>query len=292
MELPGTRPNKSDRLAARCIDFVPDQIADDAGVRVVERDSTAKRMISILADEPGDGARVALEFYLEFLKRVIGTAQQGGSLLFDGQFPREAVQLAGRYPAALFRELDKSWQDYAQRIEGQSLPFSVPPVLGMILSRSARRDAIPYVIRDLRDEWAASRRTVWHLLDSLRTARSFGEALEIEEELSGASKLFALEPTETDSRPIRFIWEMVAAAGAGVLTSAVLGAKPHIGAITGVVAQVARSAPEVVQKFGGSLFGRGAFDLARRVRRGVSRIELEALPRLLSESEQVKLGLK
>ena len=174
MELPGTGPNESNRLTER-FDFVPDQVADDAGIRVLGRGSTTKRTISILADHPGDDARVALEFYLEFLKRIIGTFQRGGSLLFDGQFAREAIQLASRYPAALFQELDKSWQDYAQRIERQGLPFSVPPVLGIILNRSANRDAIPYVIRDLReDEWADARKKVWHLLDSLRTAQIIG----------------------------------------------------------------------------------------------------------------------
>jgi hypothetical protein len=38
------------------------------------------------------------------------------------------------------------------------------------------------------------------------------------------------------------------------------------------------------------LFGRGAFDLARRVRREVSKIELDTLPRLLSDAERQALG--
>jgi len=40
------------------------------------------------------------------------------------------------------------------------------------------------------------------------------------------------------------------------------------------------------------LFGRGAFDLARRVRRAVSDAELGALPRLLSDAEKQKLEFK
>jgi hypothetical protein len=55
---------------------------------------------------------------------------------------------------------------------------------------------------------------------------------------------------------------------------------------------MARSLPGFTHEFGTVLFGRGAFDLARRVRRAVSEVELDALPHMLSEAEKHSLGFK
>jgi hypothetical protein len=49
----------------------------------------------------------------------------------------------------------------------------------------------------------------------LKKAPTLRDALEIQRELSDASKLFALDPTEHDTRPTRVLWEIIAAAGAG-----------------------------------------------------------------------------
>jgi hypothetical protein len=62
--------------------------------------------------------------------------------------------------------------------------------------------------------------------------------------------------------------------------------------VTGSLSQLGRSLPAFTHEFGAMLFGRGAFDLARRVRRAVSDVELRALQRLLSDAEKQKLGLK
>ena len=54
----------------------------------------------------------------------------------------------------------------------------------------------------------------------------------------------------------------------------------------------ATPAARVFDKFGPALFGRGAFDLARPVRREVSKIELDALPRLVTDAERQTLGFR
>ena len=95
-----------------------------------------------------------------------------------------------------------------------------------------------------------------------------------------------------ESRPVRVLWEIVAGAAAGGGIAVLSGGNPVIGAVTNAMNQAARNLPAFTHEFGSMLFGRGAFDLARRVRRAVSEIELNALSRLLSDSEKQKLGFK
>jgi hypothetical protein len=200
------------------------------------------------------------------------------------------LQIAGAYPVELFQQLDEDWRKYVTQLHRDGLDFVVPPVLAIVLSRCASRDAVPSVLRDLREEWSDARQKVWHSLDRLRTARTLGEAIEIRRELSEASKSFAPEPTEHDSRPMRVFWEIITAAGMGAGILALSGGKPAIGAITGAMTQVPRSVPALLHDFGPAVFGRGAFDLARRVRRALSQVELDALTRLLSKTEKRRLG--
>ncbi|HYW42113.1 MAG TPA: hypothetical protein VE959_04600 [Bryobacteraceae bacterium] len=227
-----------------------------------------------------------------FLKRVFGVVQEGGSALLCGPFGRAAISAARRYPELMFQSLDEDWQRYAHQIDADGLDLLVPPVLGIVLTRCARRDAIPSQIWDLRNEWADARTKVWGLLDAQRTCKTLGEATEISKELADASRLFSPDSSELNTRPVRVLWEILAAGAAGAGVAALSGGKPAIGAFTGAVTQAARNVPAFTHEFGAMLFGRGAFDLARRVRRAVSKIELGALPRLLSNAERQKLGFK
>jgi hypothetical protein len=58
------------------------------------------------------------------------------------------------------------------------------------------------------------------------------------------------------------------------------------------MAQIPRSVPALLDEFGPAIFGRSAFDLARRVRRATYESDLNALSRLLTTSEKQHLGLK
>ncbi len=142
---------------------------------------------------------VYFKAHVEYLKRLLGIVEQGGSLLLCDAFGQQIVGTARRYPEELFRQLDEDWQRYAHDAEQDSVGLLVPPVLGIVLTRCARRDVIPNVIRELRDEWADARKKVWELLDSLRTCRTLGEALEIRKELSEASRLFSPSVTDADT---------------------------------------------------------------------------------------------
>ena len=239
-----------------------------------------------------DSKNTSVSVHIDFLKRVLAVVKDGGSALLCSAFGSQAISTARKYPAALFEQLDENWRGYAQGLDAEGVKLSVPPVLGIVLTRCARRDAIPTVIRDLRSEWATRREKVWTLLDRLKTARTLGEALEIQRNLVAASKSFAPEPTEHDSRPVRVLWEVISAAVMGAGVVGLTGGKPVVGAITGAMAQVPRSVPALLHEFGPAVFGRGAFGLARRVRRAVAQVELDALPRLLTKAEIKKLGLK
>jgi hypothetical protein len=214
--------------------------------------------------------------HVDHLKRVLAVAEQGGSVVLESDFGRQAIARAEQYPDALFRNLDQEWQGYAQQMQEDGLRLLVPPVLGIVLTRSARREAIPAVICDLRNEWADARRKVWELLDSLRNCRSLAEAMEIRNELTEASRLFSPASSEGDTTPLRALWEVLAAAAAGATTGSILGGNPLIGAATGALGHGARTLPSIVREFGPVLFGRGALDLAKRIRRGAAKIEIDA----------------
>jgi hypothetical protein len=199
---------------------------------------------------------------------------------------------AEEYPELLFSQLDESWRRFAKKVAQGGFDLRIPPVLGIVMSRSARRDAIPAVLLDLRNEWASAREKLWHRVDSLRNPRSVNEAEQILVELEAASKLFSREPTDYDTQPMRVFWDIAAAAaaGAGVASATPMG--PVGGAVTGAMGGAARSLPKLFQELGPVLFGRGAFDLAKRVRKEVGMVEPGVLRRLLSPSEQQAFGIK
>ena len=105
-----------------------------------------------------------------------------------------------------------------------------------------------------------------------------------------ASQLFSPEASEYDTRPVRVFWDIMSAITAGAAIGALAG-NALIGAATGGLSQVARSVPPLLHEFGSPLFGRGAFDLAHRIRTGASQVELGALKRLLSKAERQNLGI-
>ncbi|HTS48204.1 MAG TPA: hypothetical protein VMH05_09690, partial [Bryobacteraceae bacterium] len=190
--------------------------------------------------------------------------------------------LAEQYPDHLFNQLDESWQLLAKKLARGNLDLRVPPVLGIVMTRSARRDAIPAVLLDLRNEWADARNKLWQRIDALNDARTIEEEEDLVRELEEASKLFSRQQTEYDTQPMRVFWDIAAATGAAVSTGGPAGAA--------VVGATARSLPKMLQDIGPALFGRGAFDLAKRVRREVSKIDPNVLKRFLSASEQKLFG--
>jgi len=229
--------------------------------------------------------------HIDYLRRVVNILQNGGSALLAGEFGRAAIDASNRFPERLFYNLDQDWQQFAKEADAGELGFTVPPVLSIVLSRCARRDAIPAVIKDLRDEWATARHKVWGQINRLRHVHTIQETIEIKRELEEASKLLSPTQHEINTRPIRVLWELVAAGLAGAVIAHISGSHPGIGAAAGAIGKVSGSVASYIHELGPALFGRGAFDFARRVRKETMRIEPGALAKLLTETERLNLGL-
>jgi hypothetical protein len=89
----------------------------------------------------------------------------------------------------------------------------------------------------------------------------------------------------------RLVDEIENAPASGALVAQLSGGDPLKGAVTNTITQLARSVPGFVHEFGRVVFGRGAFDLANKVRREVAQVEFDSLRRILSDTERRKLGL-
>jgi hypothetical protein len=168
----------------------------------------------------------------------------------------------------------------------------VPPILSIILTHCAKRNAIPTVLRDLRDEWAGARTKIWMLLDQLKTAHIIGDTHTIIQELKEASLLLSPIQNSLDTRPVRVLWDLVIGGVAGGVTSIFSGGNPSIGAAMGAMINTgSQSIPALIRELGPALFGRGAFDLAKRIRKEIINVEYDALANLLTDAERRKLGL-
>lgn len=276
----------SQKLARIPSDFKVSQTLYDAVeelTKEAENHSPARR--------PEQEQTVLRSALLESARDVAWLVCEEGSVALASPLGSVFLPLTQKLPLS-FEHLDRNWHLFAHQCQSNGLDLLVPPLLSVVLTRCSRRDAIPSVIRDLRNEWATPRQKVWSLLAHLRTSRTLGEAEEIQKELADASKLLCPDRSEIDVRPMRVLWEIIAAGAAGAGVAAVSGGHPALGAVTGGITQAARNLPAFTHEFGEILFGRGAFDLARRVRRAVSTTELDALPRLLSKAERDKLGFR
>ncbi|MFA6999999.1 MAG: hypothetical protein WC241_02670 [Candidatus Paceibacterota bacterium] len=237
-----------------------------------------------------DEGNVYYKAHIEHLQHIVSTIKKGGSALLAGQFGSAAIDASTKYPEKLFENLDQDWQQFAREVDAGKLDIMVPPVLSIILSRCARRDAIPTILKDLRDEWADARIKVWALLGQLKTADTISETRNIREELAAASILMSPTQNEFDTKPIRVLWDLIAGSVTGAFIALTSGSDPSDGAVTGALSMASRSVPPLINELGPVMFGRGAFDLAKRVRKESLRVEYGALARLLTTAEKHKLG--
>jgi len=225
--------------------------------------------------------------HLRYLQHLFGVVKAGGSILCEHPFARTAIERATQFPVSLFGRLDADWKDYARRVQEGQLGFLLPPILSIVLNNCARRDAIPAVVLDLRESWAAPRRRVWKLVDKQKRARTLREFNDINDEFAEASKEFAPAHEPGKSSPFRMLWDIFGAAAGGAITAKLAGGDAKIGALTKAIPQMITSAFSV-----DDFFGRGAFDLARRVSEATALVRPmpELLSRFLTTSEKRALG--
>ena len=168
----------------------------------------------------------------------------------------------------------------------------MPPILNIILTRCKKRDNIPDNLKLLREEWTDARKKIWKLLRKLRNAQTLKEAHLIQQELTDASKHFSPLSQQINFSPVRIIWDLFAEGAGGAINSALSGGDPAIGALAAAWRKVSTNLARSGKQFGKLLFGRGAFDLARRVRKEVmNSCPKNNLSKLLTQSEKDALGL-
>ncbi|MGH7595806.1 MAG: hypothetical protein ACREOI_05605 [bacterium] len=231
--------------------------------------------------------------HIKFLQILLAVEKEGGSIVCDGEFASAMQFQAQEYPQELFNALDADWKEYARNINNGYHGPNLPPVLGIVLNRCKNRDDIPIVLKQLRNEWADPGKKVWELITELRSAKTLKEAYQIKRHLDDASKYFSPKQSPTDFSPIRFLWELFAEAAGGAIDAEFAGGNPFVGAATAIVQTGLTKFSDEGLEFAKILFRRGAFDLARRVRRET--MKLTPMPALLSkfltQAEKEKLGL-
>ncbi len=267
--------------------------------------SIAKNLKSISEEEVSSTLRdIAAEFsnarpgnpyynaHIEFVGKILAVSKDGGSITCEGRFYRALELRAGKYPEKLFQVLDKDWQEYAMATEEGRIGVKIPPILNIILTSCKKREDIPDRLKLLREEWADARKKLWRLLGELRNAQTLKEARRIQHELAEASKYFSPLSQQTDFSPIRMLWDLFAETGGGAIDSALAGGDPEIGAVAAAGRKALTSLAQSGKQFGKLLFGRGAFDLARRIRKEIMYSSPKnTLSRLLTQSEKDALGL-
>jgi hypothetical protein len=230
--------------------------------------------------------------HIEFAGKLLAVSKDGGSIICECRFSRAMEIRAGLYPEKLFQVLDKDWQEYAMATEAGCVGAKIPPILNIILTKCENREDIPDRLKLLREEWTDARKKIWGLLKKLRNAQTLKEAHRIRQELSEASKFFSPLSQQTEISPVRMLWDLFAESGGGAINSVLAGGDPAIGAVAAAGRKYLTNLAQSGKQFGKSLFGRGAFDLARRVRKEVMiSSPKNNLSRLLTQSEKNALGL-
>jgi hypothetical protein len=255
----------------------------------------SQRLVDLAAELSGAGPDDPYyKAHLGYLKQMTGILATGGSVVCEGDVGTAAFEQRDHLPEGLFAFLDADWGAYAQSAQ-EGLDLIVPPVLAIVLSRAARRERLLDIIRDLRNEWSEPRRKVWNLLSALRSAETIKETNEVRAELKAAATLFSPSQAEPGLSPVRVLWDVFAVGAVGVATGIASGSPE-----AGVAAALGTAAKDAVEKSirevpvaGRYWLGTGAFDLARRVRREMLRMEIfgTLLNRHLSTDEKKALGL-
>ena len=267
--------------------------------------STEKNLKPISEEEVSSALRdIASEFsnaghgnpyynaHIEFIGKLLAVLKAGGSIICEGEFSRATELRAGKYPEKLFEVLDKDWQEYAMATEEGHIGVKTPPILNIILSKCKKREDIPEELKLLREEWTDARKKLWRLLGGLRNAQTLKEAHQIQHELAEASKYFSPLSQQTEFSPVRMLWDLFAETGGGAIDSALAGGNPAIGAVAAAGRKALTNLAQGGKQFGKLFFGRGAFDLARRVRKEVMNSSPKStLSRFLTQSEKDALGL-
>jgi hypothetical protein len=135
---------------------------------------------------------VNLEFVREMLREHLLTLvrfHRSGAVVFS-ESPLAKIckeHLFAKYPEGLFAELNPAYKDFIRKIVGPGLGATVPPLSALVLSRLSKRQEVAVAIRELREEYQASRDSLWDSLERMWTADNLNDQMKILRDLEGAS---------------------------------------------------------------------------------------------------------
>jgi hypothetical protein len=92
-----------------------------------------------------------------------------------------------KWPMHLFESLGRQFGEESRLIRGLGLGVTLPPVTALVLSRAKKRDDIPDVLFELRDEYKTSRDTLWEMLDKMWHTKTFLQQTKILRTLTDAA---------------------------------------------------------------------------------------------------------
>lgn len=230
--------------------------------------------------------------HVNFIGKILAVLQNGGSIICNSRFSNALEFRANQYPEKLFEMLDRDWQEYASSLRVGNVGFEIPPILNIVLTNCKRREDIPDSLKQLREEWAKARKKVWKLLGSLRNAESIKEAVSIQHELDEASSFFSPFSQQIQLSPIRILWDLFSEGGAGAFGASLASGDLLIGTIAGAGKEVIGRLAQSGKQASKLIFGRGAFDLARRVRKDLMNSSCkDVLSGFLTQKEKDALGI-
>jgi len=295
-EIKNQNPNQRAFITAMgpAIDTYNDLFSTQRNLKLQSLPEPAPKLCNLASNfSNAERGNLYYDAHIKFLQILLAVAKESGSIVCDGEFARAMELQAQEYPKEVFDVIDADWKEYAHNINNGYHGPNIPPVLGIVLNRCKRRDDIPIILKQLRDEWSDARKKVWELITELRSAKTLKEANQIKHQLDDASKYFSPKQSIADFSPMRFLWELFAGAAGGAIDAEFSGGNPFVGAVTATVRTGLTKFTDNGLELGKILFRRGAFDLARRVRRET--MKLTPMPALLAkfltQAEKEKLGL-
>jgi hypothetical protein len=99
-----------------------------------------------------------------------------------------ANHLFSVWPAKLLERFGEEFQEAARQLRGPGIGISVPPLVSLVLSRARRRDDVPSVIKEFREEYAEARISLWNLLEKMWEAPTLRAQVQMLRQLESAAE--------------------------------------------------------------------------------------------------------
>lgn len=91
------------------------------------------------------------------------------------------------WPRKLFEGFDEEYANASRQLRAPGISVDLPPMVALVLSRAGTRDAIPELLRDMREEYSHAREDLWRILREMWTADRYESQLTYLRQLQAAA---------------------------------------------------------------------------------------------------------